>query len=280
MRAVVSVKVKRLGSSRVRKVSNTSPVSMTVLPEHRQLSYPVRVEWGPTGAAALAGVDLAVIVDVLSFTTTCCIAVERGIAVFPFAWRDERAEAYARVHDASLAVGRSEQTPDSKTISLSPAAMSGVTGVTRIVLPSPNGSTISASLASGGSRVVAACLRNASAVADWLWPQLRLGATLAVISAGERWPDETLRFAVEDLWGAGAVIAAFVERGILRLSPEAEVAAAAYRAVRADLVTRLKDCASGRELCARGFREDVELAAELDVSRVVPVLRSGAFVSA
>jgi len=253
---------------------------MTILSDHRQLSYSVRVEWGPTGASALAPVDFAVIVDVLSFTTTCCIAVERGMSVFPFAWRDERAEAFARAHGASLAVGRAEQTPDGKRISLSPAAMSGVTNVTRVVLPSPNGSSISASLANSGSSVVAACLRNASAVADFLLPQLLKGATVAVIAAGERWPDGTLRPAIEDLWGAGAVVAAFEAHGIAGLSPEAEVAAAAFRAVRAELADKLAACASGQELCTRGFRPDVELAAALDVSGVVPVLKSAAFVAA
>ena len=59
--------------------------------EHRQLDHRVRFDWGPTGAAAIAeGADVAVVVDVLSFTTTLAIAVERGITVWPFPWQDER----------------------------------------------------------------------------------------------------------------------------------------------------------------------------------------------
>jgi phosphosulfolactate phosphohydrolase-like enzyme len=41
----------------------------------------------------------------------------------------------------------------------------------------------------------------------------------------------------------------------------------------------LRDCGSGRELIERGFAPDVEIAAELDVSRNVPRLVNLAFVA-
>ena len=53
-----------------------------------------------------------------------------------------------------------------------------VSGVERVVLPSPNGSTISFALASTGARVVAASLRNASAVAQHVAALMRDGADL------------------------------------------------------------------------------------------------------
>jgi 2-phosphosulfolactate phosphatase len=49
-------------------------------------------------------------------------------------------------------------------------------------------------------------------------------------------------------------------------------------AIRDQLVSVLADCASGRELCERGFSDDVALAAELDVSACVPRLVAGAYV--
>jgi 2-phosphosulfolactate phosphatase len=121
---------------------------------------------------------------------------------------------------------------------------------------------------------VGASLRNRAAVARWL--SSRPG-DVAVVAAGERWPDGTLRPAVEDLWGAGAVIAALVDLGVSGLSPEARVAEQAFRAARlpADLV----GCTSGQELVGIGFAEDVEVAAELDASDVVPVLKGDAFVA-
>ncbi|MGW0167643.1 hypothetical protein ACWDWT_21000 [Streptomyces sp. NPDC003343] len=61
-----------------------------------QQGYGVRFEWGPTGARQLAQ-DAAclVVVDVLSFTTSVTVAVEAGTRVFPYAWRDETASAFA-----------------------------------------------------------------------------------------------------------------------------------------------------------------------------------------
>lgn len=171
---------------------------------HRQRSSQVRLDWGPTGAEALVPVDVAVVVDVLSFTTTLTVAIERGIEVVPFRWHDERAAAAAaEEHDAVLAVGRGDATPGDGRVTLSAAAMRSVAGVRRVVLPSPNGSTIAAALASSGATVVGASLRNRAAVAAWLAPRVADGATLAVVPAGERWPDGSLRPAVEDLWGAG-----------------------------------------------------------------------------
>ncbi|WP_243058385.1 2-phosphosulfolactate phosphatase [Nocardioides sp. SR21] len=228
----------------------------------------VRFEWGPTGAAATAA-PYTVVVDVLSFTTTLSVAVERGMTVYPFRWKDERAEAYAVERDAVLARGRSERTG----VSLSPATVRAAEGVERLVLPSPNGSAIAFGLAETGATVVGASLRNATAVARWL-----AGRDVAVIAAGERWPDGSLRPAVEDLWGAGAVIAGLVDLGATELTPEARTAERAFRA--ADLPGDLVACTSGQELVDLGFPGDVDIAAELDAADVVPVLRGDAFEDA
>jgi 2-phosphosulfolactate phosphatase len=255
-------------------------VTQRVNPAHRQREHRLRLDWGPTGAAAIAeGADVAVVVDVLSFTTTLTVAVERGIEVWPFRWKDERATAYAAERDAVLAVGRFESRDEGRGVSLSPAHMTRVSGVDRLVLPSPNGSTICAELTDADAdtdadtEIVAACLLNRTAVAR----RLRDAGTVAVVAAGERWPDGSLRPCVEDLWGAGAVIAALADLGVDGLSPEARVAESAFRAVEQDLPERLAACAGGRELADAGFGDDVAVAARLDVTDVVPVLEGGAF---
>jgi 2-phosphosulfolactate phosphatase len=246
-------------------------------PEHGQASYTRRLDWGPSGAAALVADarpgDVAVVVDVLSFTTTLSVAVEQRMTVHPFPWRADDAASYADARGAVLAVGRREGLA-SGALSLSPVSFEGVTGVERVVLPSPNGSAISLGLAESGVVVVGACLRNATAVGRWLG---RSGGRVSVIAAGERWPDGSLRPAVEDLWGAGAVLSALRGDGA---SPEAEAAVAAFGAVRERLPGALAACVSGRELVSLGFAADVTVAAAYDVSEAVPVLEGDAFVDA
>lgn len=251
---------------------------------HAQAAYAVRFEWGPTGAAAIGkDADIAVVVDVLSFTTTLSVALDRGMTVFPYAWNDARAEEYAAERDAVLAVGRLEARArtgnGAGAVSLSPAAMASVAGVDRIVLPSPNGSSICFALADSGVTVVGACLRNQAAVARWLAPRLAGGARVAVVAAGERWPDGSLRPAVEDLWGAGALLRT-LSLPDAAVSPEARHAKDGFGAVLHRLDEELTACASGRELAAAGFADDVRIAAELDSSDVVPLLREARFQAA
>jgi 2-phosphosulfolactate phosphatase len=97
-----------------------------------------------------------------------------------------------------------------------------------------------------------------------------------VIACGEKWPDGSLRPSLEDLLGAGAILA-YVRGGP---SPEARAAIAAFRDADGDLLRVLRECASGRELAAKGQGADIEYAARLNVSTMVPVLSDGAFRAA
>jgi 2-phosphosulfolactate phosphatase len=104
---------------------------------------------------------------------------------------------------------------------------------------------------------------------------LKYGPRIAVIPAGERWRnDRSLRPALEDLIGAGAVIQHLPGRR----SPEAQAAWAVYREARPDLDGNLRHYGSGKELIERGFEADVPLAAQLNVSDSAPVLVDGAYV--
>lgn len=247
---------------------------------HQQLPFTIRMDWGRDGAAAIStGVDVAVVVDVLSFTTTVSVALDCGITVLPYRWNDDGAGTFAARHDAVLAVRRSVAGPGQA--SLSPRSVRAVRGIRRLVLPSPNGSTIAAELADLDVRVVAGCLRNAEAVATWISTRKGVdGARVAVVAAGEHWPNGGLRPAVEDLWGAGAVISALLRAGWSSPSPEARAAVTAFESVQASLSTCMSRCASGAELVAMGYSDDVIIAAEHNTSAAVPLLHRAAFHNA
>ncbi len=224
------------------------------------------LEWGPTGARALAEhCDALVLVDVLSFTTAVTVAVRRGVTVWPHAWGVDGAEHLAREIGAVLARGRS--TREGPT--LSPASLLDLAPGTRLILPSPNGSGIAHAVISSGIPVYAASLRNVSAVVAAVSRVDRVG----LVPSGERWPDGSLRPAYEDWIGAGAV-AAGLGAASGGSSPDAQAAALAFQARRP-----LAECPSGADLIERGFLSDVQMADDLDVDDVVPVLTSGRFVA-
>jgi 2-phosphosulfolactate phosphatase len=220
-----------------------------------QPGFDPRLAWAAEGGALLARVcPVLVVVDILRFTTAVEVAVTHGAQVVPARWP-------AREGSGSAGPAR---------YSLSPVSLLGVPAGIRVELASPNGSTVSLAVAAAGAVVLAGCLRNASAVAA---AARDLGGPVGVVAAGERRPDGSLRPAVEDLIGAGAVLHALGGNP----SPEARAAVATFLDAAPDLPAALATCASGLELAARGQAADLRLAAEHDVSRAVPRLSGGAF---
>ena len=225
----------------------------------------VRFEWGPSGAAAVPA-DVVVIVDVLRFSTTVERFVTAGAAVHPYRWRDGTAPDFAASIGGIVADGQDGRP------SLSPATIDRLGDERRMLLTSINGAMCTLAAAATGATVVAGCLRNASAVARWITDR---GGSVAVIACGERWPDDgSLRPAIEDLLGAGAILCGLPGTR----SPEAELAVAAWHSVRGQLADVIERSSSGRELAAAGWEADTAISVELDVSTTVPVLVDGAFV--
>jgi 2-phosphosulfolactate phosphatase len=101
------------------------------------------------------------------------------------------------------------------------------------------------------------------------------GRRIAVVPAGERWSDGSLRPSFEDFVGAGALLS-YLEGN---LSSEARSAIAAYQGIRESLGVLMKQCGSGKELIERGFEQDVNLASEIAVSDCVPTLINGAYAN-
>lgn len=241
---------------------------------YAQAGFDARFEWGIEGVRRLAPLSgVVVIVDVLRFTTAVDVAVARGAVVYPYlAQSDGSAETYARDIGARLAEWRAAKAGE-HSYSLSPASLLQIAAGERLVLPSPNGATLAFSASEVTALVLAGCLRNATSVAR---AAREHGGAVTVIAAGEQWGRDagSLRPAVEDLLGAGAILSALAPSDP---SPEAGAAMAAFQAAQPHLRAQLLVCCSGRELVEKGFAQDVEIAAEHDVSRTVPGLRERAF---
>jgi 2-phosphosulfolactate phosphatase len=230
-----------------------------------QQAWASRCEWGVAGARALAPADVTIVVDVFSFTTCVEVAASRGAMILPYAWNDDTAQAFASAQGAQLAGKRGRAQ-----YSLEPASYFEAPPGLRCVLPSPNGAQVTLAAAAAPA-LLACCLRNARAVAA---AAARTGQTFNVIPAGERWPDGSLRPALEDWLGAGAILSSLPGSR----SPEAESAVALFALHRDHLVETLDRCGSGREHHGRGHERDKLVAGDLDVSACVPRFDGVAYV--
>src|SRR5271169_573446 len=203
--------------------------SLSNLPRWRRALASVTSEWGMAGVKAQRErVSVIVIVDVLSFSTAVDVALSRGAVVYPF--------PYGGGHTAQEAADRvgAVLAQPRRTLggqfSLSPVSLATVPEGMKLMLPSPNGSRLS--LACGDTPVLTGCLRNATAVARAA-RQIAGDGDIGVVPAGELWPDGTLRPAIEDLLGAGAVI----HHLDLPCSSEAQIARDAYRSAARAIAT-------------------------------------------
>ena len=231
-----------------------------------QAEFDIRCEWGIEGLEKLAIIsDVVIIVDVLSFSTCVDIACNNGAVIFPYRWKDQGAVEYVRSKNIQLASFNRQATG----FSLSPSSLTAIPANTKLVLPSPNGSTLS--LLSTSKHTFTGCLRNCVAIAKYA---SGVGASIALIPAGEKWSSGTLRPAIEDLIGAGAIINYLTGTK----SPEAEVALSAFKAVEC-LSSTLFNCSSGKELQSRGFKQDIELAAQFNCSNAISKLQNKAYVN-
>lgn len=230
-----------------------------------QSEYDVRCEWGLDGLRALLPeCDVVVLVDVLSFSTAVDIAVSRGAIVYPYF--SEASAALLAEEIGGLVAGDNPYG-----YSLRPSSLTGILPGTRLVLPSLNGAALS--MQTGSLPAFAGCLRNAAAVAEAAG---QIGRRIGVVPAGERWEMVRLRPGLEDLLGAGAIIAHLPGSR----SPEAESAQIVFERYQAALQDVLRRCSSGKELLERDRPQDVELAGQLNISQSAPQLIAGAYTTA
>ena len=119
-----------------------------------QANFDIRCEWGVQGVSQLAPIsDVIIIIDVLSFSTSVEIATQRGAIIYPYRTKDASAKAFASLIKAELA----ESTRTAGHFSLSPESLLDIPAGTRLVLPLPNGATLS--LETRGRPTLIGCCR-------------------------------------------------------------------------------------------------------------------------
>ena len=231
--------------------------------------WPIQCEWGPAGIWAGGAPAAVVVADVLIFSTAVAAALDKEVLVHPYGWGDApAAAAYARSVGALLAGRRGESEPSG-----SPRSLTRLAAGCHVVLPSPNGATcaLAAQQRGPGVQVALGAPVNAAAVARWA---AAAGGPVQLIAAGERWPDGSLRPALEDWLGVGAIAAHLPWS---QLGDSARAARAAFESAQPTLAAVLAGTPSGQELIGRGFADDVAWAAQSDRYAVVPVLGPGGY---
>ncbi|WP_215844922.1 2-phosphosulfolactate phosphatase [Candidatus Pantoea bituminis] len=236
-----------------------------------QDGFEVRLEWGQAAVDYLAEkADCAVIVDVMSFSTCVSLAVEKGARIYPYPWKDESANEYGMKIGAKVASPKRRFSGEG--YSLSPVSVQNISDGERLVLPSPNGSTLSFRARDTGIAVFSGCLRNMSATAN----ACGIFKRILIIPCGERWPDGSIRPCVEDYVAAGGIIDV-MGRG--NCSPEAQAAVAAWQFYQQQNLLPLYKCSSACELQQRGFSKDVELCLETDAAKLACQLYGNFYAS-
>jgi 2-phosphosulfolactate phosphatase len=215
--------------------------------------------WTPNGLASAV-----VVIDVLRATTVIATALANGAArVIPVA---EVTDAFAlreRIGPATLLGGeRRNQRVEGFDLGNSPAEYTPqrVAGAT-IVITTTNGTRAFARAQGSATRLYAAALINAGAVAERV--SAETGSIVALCAGTEG------RFSLEDWACAGAVALRCAERGV-ELDDAAIAAAELFRAHRSDLYALVASGEHAQLLARAGFADDVRDAAMLDRYDVVP----------
>lgn len=226
-------------------------------------------EWGASALDALQDNSAyIVIVDLFSFSTCVDIVTSQNAQVLPYHYdyNLSELEVFAKSNRAEVAKKRGEAG-----FTLSPQTLIDLPTNFKLVLPSPNGSTLC--YKARHKNVLIGCLRNADAIANTLnnLAEEILVENILVVPAGEKWPDSSLRVAYEDLIAAGAIIAKLNGRK----SFEALQAEKAFYQSQINNYMDLYTSKSGRELIAWNYENDVELALQYNVSNSVPGLVNG-----
>jgi 2-phosphosulfolactate phosphatase len=219
---------------------------------------------------SLEGYGAVAVIDTLRATTTMAALLDRGaIAIRPVA---DLEDAYVlKARDPALLLGgeRHNQPPEGFDGGNSPDdwPRDRVIG-RRVVFTTTNG-TQAIDAVRGISRLVLGALINAEAVSRYLWS---LERPTLLVASGSRG-----RVSLEDVLACGA-IAHYWPRELR--TDAADIACRAFLQSQHQLYETLAASEHGRVLSELGWAGDVRFAAQLDHTRVVPILCTDGWIRA
>jgi 2-phosphosulfolactate phosphatase len=216
--------------------------------------------------------DRAVVVfDVLRATTTAIAALTAGVSeIRIFEDAESAMRAACSFNGPRILCGERDcLPPPGFDLGNSPASFDAKLHKDKTVFMATTNGTRAIVAAQEAKELLTGALVNASAVARHLLPRKVDGITLLCAgTAGE--------IATEDVIGAGAVLNSLLHqqpRPDLELTDSARIALSLFRLSETNLPRALRDTRGGRNVIAARLDSDIDDAAALDTSRIVPRVR-------
>jgi 2-phosphosulfolactate phosphatase len=228
----------------------------------------------PSQARAWQGL-VGIVIDELRASSTIVTLLDLGCSDLYLTATLREARQIARRTGAALAGERHGQTPRGFDFNNSPAELRHAEVRDRgVVLCTTNGTNVLGRL-QGLPVTLVGCLLNARAVAE---AAVRLaepqGLSVGIACAGTAG-----RFALDDMIAAGVIVddllQAAAEHGVRCHLDDAAIASRRLAASCDDFAAALAESVAGRLVTGLGAADDVEICAQLDSSRTVPILRAG-----
>lgn len=229
--------------------------------------FPSAVPVGLLGSAV-------VVIDVLRATTTIVHALENGArAIVPCLEPDDAIAVRHRLGRAGVLLGGERDSTRIAGFDLDNSPASYTAEICRdavIAFTTTNGTRALQRVANAGaSTIFCGALRNRHAIVEAL--EATGAKNVLLVCAGNEGD-----ISLEDLLCAGAIayVAAVRSPGTV-LSDGARAAALAFRMSAARLTDAIATGSHAQTLAAKGFLDDILLAAKIDASDVVPIYRDG-----
>jgi 2-phosphosulfolactate phosphatase len=203
--------------------------------------------------------------DVLRATTTIAAALAAGVSEIRIFDTVESAAAAKQEQNCLLVGERNCLPPPGFDLGNSPGSFDSTAHRGRIIFMSTTNGARAIVAAQAAPLLLTAALVNAAATADRL---LAAKLDITLLCAGTDGQP-----AMEDLIGAGAVIAALAHKTSLSLENDiARIAHRLFQSARQDLRSALAESTGGQNVLAVGLDADIDFAARLDAFQIVGVV--------